>query len=52
MPASANEKVGEASWKEILDVNLMSYVFCAKAAVPLMRRNKAAPSLTSPPCVP
>src|SRR5215471_5035933 len=25
---------------EILDVNLMSYVFCAKAAVPLMRRNK------------
>src|SRR5207237_1341485 len=28
-----------ASWKEILDVNLMSYVFCAKAAVPLMRRN-------------
>src|SRR5437016_6773378 len=37
------EKVDEASaasWKEILDVNLMSYVFCAKAAVPLMRRNK------------
>src|SRR5579862_7396056 len=27
-----------ASWKEILDVNLLSYVFCAKAAVPLMRR--------------
>jgi NAD(P)-dependent dehydrogenase (short-subunit alcohol dehydrogenase family) len=25
--------------EEILDVNLMSYVFCAKAAVPLMRRN-------------
>ena len=37
------EKVDEASaasWKEILDVNLMSYVFCAKAAVPLMRRNQ------------
>src|ERR1700748_2414500 len=37
------EKVDEASaasWKEILDVNLMSYVFCAKAAVPLMRNNK------------
>src|SRR5215472_13704309 len=36
------EKVDEASaasWKEILDVNLMGYVFCAKAAVPLMRRN-------------
>jgi NAD(P)-dependent dehydrogenase (short-subunit alcohol dehydrogenase family) len=31
---------GEArELKEILDVNLMSYVFCAKAAVPLMRRN-------------
>ena len=43
MPASAKyEKVDEASaasWKEILDVNLMGYVFCAKAAVPLMRRN-------------
>src|ERR1700738_4928859 len=39
------EKVDEASaasWKEILDVNLMSYVFCAKAAVPLMRPNKGA----------
>jgi hypothetical protein len=23
-----------------LNVNLMSYAFCAKAAVPLMRRNK------------
>src|SRR5205085_6816476 len=37
------EKVDEASaasWNEILSVNLMSYVFCAKAAVPLMRRNK------------
>src|SRR5260221_8015360 len=36
------EKVDEASaasWNEILSVNLMSYVFCAKAAVPLMRRN-------------
>ncbi len=29
-----------ASWNEILGVNLMSYVFCAKAAVPLMRRDK------------
>ena len=38
------EKIDEASaasWNEILGVNLMSYVFCAKAAVPLMRRNKA-----------
>ena len=37
------EKVDEASaasWNEILNVNLMSYVFCAKAAVPLMRLNK------------
>ena len=37
------EKVDEASgvsWAEILNVNLMSYVYCAKAAVPLMRRNK------------
>ena len=37
------EKVDEASaasWNEILNVNLMSYVFCAKAAVPLMRGNK------------
>src|ERR1700720_3731378 len=37
------EKVDEASaesWNQILSVNLMSYVFCAKAAVPLMRRNK------------
>src|SRR6201992_538304 len=35
------EKVDEASgasWAEILNVNLMSYAFCAKAAVPLMRR--------------
>ncbi|MDR3532701.1 MAG: SDR family NAD(P)-dependent oxidoreductase [Rhodopila sp.] len=29
-----------ASWNEILSVNLMSYVFCAKAAVPLMRANQ------------
>ena len=28
-----------ASWNEILNVNLLSYAFCAKAAVPLMRRN-------------
>jgi NAD(P)-dependent dehydrogenase (short-subunit alcohol dehydrogenase family) len=34
------EEASAASWKEILDVNLMGYVFCAKAAVPLMRRNK------------
>src|SRR4249920_3685052 len=37
------EKVDEASaasWNEILGVNLMSYVFCAKAAVPLMRANQ------------
>src|SRR3984957_7042634 len=36
------EKIDEASaasWHEILSVNLMSYVFCAKAAVPLMRSN-------------
>jgi 2-hydroxycyclohexanecarboxyl-CoA dehydrogenase len=29
-----------ASWNEILNVNLLSYAFCAKAAVPLMRQNK------------
>ena len=37
------EKIDEASaasWNEILSVNLMSYAFCAKAAVPLMRRNQ------------
>jgi 2-hydroxycyclohexanecarboxyl-CoA dehydrogenase len=37
------EKIDEASaasWNEILNINLMSYAFCAKAAVPLMRRNK------------
>ena len=33
------EEASAASWNEILSVNLMSYVFCAKAAVPLMRRN-------------
>ena len=36
------EKVDEAStasWNEILNVNLLSYAFCAKAAVPLMRRS-------------
>ncbi len=33
-----------ASWREILDVNLLSYAFCAKAAVPLMRANKAGVS--------
>ena len=31
------EAASAASWNEILNVNLMSYVFCAKAAVPLMR---------------
>lgn len=30
-----------ASWNEILNVNLMSYAFCAKAAIPLMRRNNS-----------
>jgi len=38
------EKIDEASaasWNEILNVNLMSYAFCAKAAIPLMRRDKA-----------
>jgi 2-hydroxycyclohexanecarboxyl-CoA dehydrogenase len=37
------EKVDEASeesWNEILNVNLKSFAFCAKAAVPLMRQNK------------
>src|SRR3990167_7589450 len=37
------EKIDEASaasWNEILNVNLLSYAFCAKAAVPLMRRDK------------
>lgn len=37
------EKIDEASgasWNEILNVNLLSYAFCAKAAVPLMRAGK------------
>src|SRR4051812_38470155 len=37
------EKIDEASaasWNEILSVNLMSYVFCAKAAVTLIRRHR------------
>jgi len=37
------EKIDEASaasWNEILNVNLLSYAFCAKAAVPLLRRAK------------
>ena len=36
------EKIDEASaasWNEILSVNLMSYAYCAKAAIPLMRAN-------------
>src|ERR1700760_3367215 len=44
------EKVDEASagsWKEILDVNLMSYAFCAKAAVPLMRQNKGGGAIVN-----
>ena len=35
------DEASAASWNEILNINLMSYAFCAKAAVPLMRRNKA-----------
>src|SRR4029079_1385113 len=37
------EKIDEASaasWNEILSVNLMSYAFCANAAVSLMRSNQ------------
>src|SRR6267154_2264991 len=34
------EEASAASWNEILNVNLLSYVFCAKAAVPQMRRDK------------
>ncbi len=34
------DQASAASWNEILGVNLMSYVFCAKAAVPLMRQGK------------
>lgn len=33
------DEASEASWNEILNVNLKSYAFCAKAAVPLMRAN-------------
>jgi 2-hydroxycyclohexanecarboxyl-CoA dehydrogenase len=32
------DQASAASWNEILNVNLLSYAFCAKAAVPLMRR--------------
>ena len=35
------DQASAASWNEILGVNLMSYVFCAKAAVPLMRHGKS-----------
>jgi len=31
------DEASEGSWNEILNVNLKSYAFCAKAAVPLMR---------------
>ena len=34
------DEVSAASWNEIPGANLMSYVFCAKAAVPLKRRNQ------------
>jgi len=34
------DEASEAAWDEVLDVNLKSFAFCAKAAVPLMRRNK------------
>src|SRR3981189_2372162 len=37
------EEASAASWNEILSVNLMSYVFFAKAAVPLMRRDNGGP---------
>src|SRR5919109_4691103 len=46
------EKVDEASaasWNEILSVNLMRYVFCAKAAVPLMRRNNGGAIVNAAP---
>jgi len=33
------EEASAAAWNEILDVNLKSFAFCAKAAVPLMRKN-------------
>ncbi len=41
------EKIDEASgasWNEILNINLLSYAFCAKAAVPLMRANQGGAS--------
>ncbi len=44
------EKIDEASaasWNEILNVNLMSYAFCAKAAVPLMRRDKGGGAIVN-----
>jgi 2-hydroxycyclohexanecarboxyl-CoA dehydrogenase len=41
------EEASAASWTEILSVNLMSYVFCAKAAVPLMRRNKGGGAIVN-----
>src|SRR6201986_1871928 len=34
------DEASAASWNEILSVNLLSFVHCAKAAVPLMRSNK------------
>jgi 2-hydroxycyclohexanecarboxyl-CoA dehydrogenase len=34
------DEASAASWNEILSVNLMSYAFCAKAAVPLLRRRQ------------
>ena len=49
------EKVDEASaasWNEILNVNLMSYVFCAKGRFRCCAATRAAPSSTSPPSVP
>ena len=44
------EKVDEASaesWNEILDVNLKSYAFCAKAAVPLIRQHKGGGAIVN-----
>src|SRR5207237_771066 len=34
------DEASAASWNEILNVNLMSYAFCAKAAAPLLRRRR------------
>ena len=39
---SATGTASAASWNEILNVNLMSYVFCAKAAVAGLTRALAA----------